>query len=448
MRSLIWSVLSNEFRRRVFRCYYFIRSGIRKQRGDREKPKESAEVINSTLNVRIIATWKTPSGEIKRWGYRIRRHLSWRTQFLEAIRYLEIIDAALAGNNEERNKTIILGLPERYHRDRVKQGLLVSRSATLEKPKYECRLESALSTFVPNYRLTSTEKPESLRHDLILNPHHHLQTGEIPPEIVDCVGNTHALSNRRPILWIKDPGTEFLMPFWLTDGWVETISNLFSQKSAPSDLPPNVCSLLAKAQVIVPAECENNRREEWDARLAEVKESLTTHYYAVVRDLINPLQIGALRNYYDALAQEGYLTPSDGQVAWRDVAHNEPLAQFFHQSIANLLNRFMTEKVKPSYCYLARYLPGAVLHKHKDREQCAWNMSLVFDSTPSAERDDAWPIYVEVDGQVREIRLGVGEALLYRGTQIPHWREALPAGHSATICFYHFVPNSFVWSLD
>jgi len=59
-----------------------------------------------------------------------------------------------------------------------------------------------------------------------------------------------------------------------------------------------------------------------------------------------------------------------------------------------------------------------------------------------------WPIYLEVDGQPSAKHLQTGDGLLYSGSEIWHWREALPEGQRAIICFYHFVPTSFSGSLD
>ena len=37
----------------------------------------------------------------------------------------------------------------------------------------------------------------------------------------------------------------------------------------------------------------------------------------------------------------------------------------------------------------------------------------------------------------------MGDFVLYRGTEVPHWREAQPADHKSTVCFFHFVSPDF-----
>jgi hypothetical protein len=59
-----------------------------------------------------------------------------------------------------------------------------------------------------------------------------------------------------------------------------------------------------------------------------------------------------------------------------------------------------------------------------------------------------WPIYVEIDGQPKEVLLQTGDGVAYSGTEIWHWRHALPAGQRAIVCFFHFVPRDFTGSLD
>jgi hypothetical protein len=76
-----------------------------------------------------------------------------------------------------------------------------------------------------------------------------------------------------------------------------------------------------------------------------------------------------------------------------------------------------------------------------------WNLSLLVDTNPEMDLSGAWPIYLEVAGQVNEARLEMGDGVLYRGTEVPHWRNALPEGQTATLIFCHFVPVEFEQSL-
>jgi hypothetical protein len=73
---------------------------------------------------------------------------------------------------------------------------------------------------------------------------------------------------------------------------------------------------------------------------------------------------------------------------------------------------------------------------------------LVLDMQGPEGEPPPWPIHLEIDGRAEAVRLEVGDGLLYSGTDIWHWRDALPAGQRAIVCFYHFVPQDFTGSLD
>jgi hypothetical protein len=166
--------------------------------------------------------------------------------------------------------------------------------------------------------------------------------------------------------------------------------------------------------------------------------------------MIRPLQLAALRNYFRLLDQNGYLIkePARGsQSINRYIWHNESVARFVHYQITELVNQVVPEPIKPSYTYLSTYKSGAILPRHTDREQCVWNLSLLIDTNPEMGFSDSWPICLEIEKEVKAVRLEMGDGVLYRGTEIPHWRDALPEGHTVTLVFCHFVPIDFKESL-
>lgn len=134
----------------------------------------------------------------------------------------------------------------------------------------------------------------------------------------------------------------------------------------------------------------------------------------------------------------------DSFVAGRDSIHNEPLMQLLHRELLKAVNQIVPQAVKSSYSFLSRYQAGAVLPRHTDRELCEWNLSLVLDLQPESEKEETWPIYLETQtNKAQAIYLEIGDGVLYQGTRFPHWRNALPPEHSATVCFFHFVTPDY-----
>jgi hypothetical protein len=143
----------------------------------------------------------------------------------------------------------------------------------------------------------------------------------------------------------------------------------------------------------------------------------------------------------------GAITLGDGQSPRRYVAYNEPVARFFHRSITAKVSALAGQALKPSYVYLASYLSGAELKKHTDREQCEFSITLCLDFSPEPALETPWPIRLETPSGTMVVHQALGDALAYRGTRLPHYRDALAKGQTSTSIFFHYVSDDFAGSL-
>jgi hypothetical protein len=132
----------------------------------------------------------------------------------------------------------------------------------------------------------------------------------------------------------------------------------------------------------------------------------------------------------------------------RYIAHNEPVARFFHHQLTAAVAAIAGEPLKPSYVYMAAYQPGAILQKHTDREQCDFSVTLCLDYSPEPRCATPWPLHLHKKSGMVTVFQAIGDALLYRGCQLPHSRDALPQGHTSTSIFFHYVREGFKGSLD
>jgi hypothetical protein len=71
----------------------------------------------------------------------------------------------------------------------------------------------------------------------------------------------------------------------------------------------------------------------------------------------------------------------------------------------------------------------------------------LIDTDPERDISDSWPIFLEVGKTTKEVRLEMGDGVLYQGTEVPHWREAIANGETTTLILCHFVPEDFAGSL-
>jgi predicted 2-oxoglutarate/Fe(II)-dependent dioxygenase YbiX len=110
-------------------------------------------------------------------------------------------------------------------------------------------------------------------------------------------------------------------------------------------------------------------------------------------------------------------------------------------------------KLLPTYAYARWYVPGEELKLHKDRPACEISATLTLDF-----EGENWPIYIgtpledkseyeKIDENGLEvylknetkINMDVGDAVLYRGCEMYHWREKYKEGKWQAQVFLHYV---------
>jgi hypothetical protein len=256
--------------------------------------------------------------------------------------------------------------------------------------------------------------------------------------------------------WVRNPATGNLLPFWLGPQLASIARSLRQNEEVPASasngMPNGVrtraLNVLAAAGILLPENQITQRQQERAERIAKASALFREKGYAPLGDLIHPFHIAALRRYYRYLIRSGAIHLGDGQSPRRYVAHNEPVAQFFHQDIAATLSAVAGESLKPSYVYMASYLSGASLKKHTDRAQCEFSITLCLDFSPEPVLETPWPICLDAPtGKVTAYQ-ALGDGLAYRGTRLPHYRSALRQGQTSTSIFFHYVAADFSGPLD
>lgn len=328
----------------------------------------------------------------------------------------------------------------------VTSGVLIHADETPDDLHYECLLDELPLELLPaNARQPSSRAAQG--EEFCINPNLYLQTqAEVPPPLEGRTAHHERLQQGNALLWVEDIGTKVLAPYGLKQQWIEPLRRLVAGQLPPATLAPPILDVLKRAQVLIPRDDLERRCRQWEETCGELSAQLRTKQYAVVRGILHPLQLSVFRRYFRLLDEKGHLRLQAERN--RYVMHNEGLSRFIHHQTSSLINRLTPEPVKPSYSYLCTYKDGGFIPRHTDRAQCAWNLSLLIDTEPEASLAEAWPIYLDIEGKVEEVRLEMGDGVLYRGTDIPHWRDPLEAGKKATLIFCHYVPADFEGSLN
>jgi hypothetical protein len=313
---------------------------------------------------------------------------------------------------------------------------------------YCCPLVGSLPALLPLANREIPPIPKDLRATFRINPTcQHLPTGIAPPGL-ELYQPLLACLEPAPegILWVKQPLYGMWEPYWPDREMAALVTALVQGRLSPGDLSDVQFHLLCLANILLP--------HIWDAcqafggtLMAQGLASLRTQQYALLPALISPLQVTALRTYTRHLEKAGQLKPEISPAVVRWYKYNDPVMRFFHFQMDAAISRVVDEDAMASYCYLA-YYEKTGLAKHQDRDQCVWNLSIPLDPDPEVPQAELSPLWFELPEGPQGVIAGLGDAILYRGTDVYHWRYALPRGHRLTVSLYHFVPLHFPGQLD
>jgi hypothetical protein len=256
-----------------------------------------------------------------------------------------------------------------------------------------------------------------------------------------------SLCDNHETAWVQDVGSGAWLPFCVGPRFRELLAGARPGDPAPADLPEEARDVLAVARVLVERGAVGRRRKQWVAEATRCAERFRRGYVALPA-LLHPLHLGELRRYMRQQVRTGAFRLGDGQSPRRYVAHNDAVARFFHEQLTDLASDVAGEPLKPSYVYAASYQSGAKLEKHTDRAQCEFSITLCVDFTPEPEGETPWPIHLDTAEGTVTVSQALGDGLMYRGHQLPHYRGPLAAGCTSTSIFFHYVRQSFTGKLD
>lgn len=166
--------------------------------------------------------------------------------------------------------------------------------------------------------------------------------------------------------------------------------------------------------------------------------------YVAAPGFLAPDEAAEMSAALKRMVAEG-MTDHDDQVPNSDSVHGAPAIDALLEAMLPKMQELTGKTLLPTYAYARIYRPGAVLEKHTDRAACEISVTLCvgYDGAP-------WPIFIS-DGQpgsernVARLTMNPGDALIYRGCEKMHWRDAYTEGQWQAQIFLHFVDAQGPW---
>jgi hypothetical protein len=345
-----------------------------------------------------------------------------------------------------------LGLPTDLSADEharlVDIGFLVPQDRVPKPVWFSCDLSDPLTELIPR---RDRYARADVNGDLVVNPTlHHFGSAGPPPVVRGSVTLANRFQKDRAWIRVERPSVSAPCVYSYspdTDGYVGA---LVPGGPVRNTLPADARRKLSEAGVVQTPDELTAQRNARERNLQIATRALHDDRYTLLRHLVTPLQLAAVRRYYREVIAEGFLPFGDAEWPNRYFSSRDPIGYFFHHQLTALVSEIAGERLKPSFSFFASYHPGSVLPPHRDREQCEYAMSLLVDYSPEPEDTSSWPIYVQPPGALSAVPvwLGIGDAVLYYGREVLHYRERFTQADYCSCWFLFYVPESFEGSLD
>jgi hypothetical protein len=218
-----------------------------------------------------------------------------------------------------------------------------------------------------------------------------------------------------PIVWARRPGSGIVLPYTPTPGLARAIR-------------------ASRARVTPSAQ----ERQAWARRMRGWRRQLRGQGFVVLRDLFERRFLDAVRRYYRRLEREGYLLGGERRRRGAPLLYDEPLLVFLAAQLGPVVAAITGEPARPALASLRVHDPGAILARHLDRPFWRWTVDLIVGGDPSPRRSSAWPLWMEGRRRTEAVRLALGDAVLYRGDRVRHWRGPQPRRRTTVVASLYY----------
>src|SRR5262249_55555455 len=265
---------------------------------------------------------------------------------------------------------------------------------------FSCDFYNVHANLLP-LRAQRRSRPSPGHDDLVVNPSlNQLGNNEITPEMrqLKIANPFHADRS-----WFSIDDFLSAPVFYSYAAEASKIVDLLSVgQPVPKHLSPDVRQNLIETGVLQ-FQTEIGARGETRKRASDAAhKSLMERRYVILREIVQPVQLAAIRRYYRDLIREGFVQFGDSEWPNRFFSGLDGLTYFFQRQLTPVISEIVREKVQPTFSYFASYRPGSDFKAHPDRKQCHYAMSVLLDHH-HADDLSSWPIYLQPPGALEAV---------------------------------------------
>jgi hypothetical protein len=168
------------------------------------------------------------------------------------------------------------------------------------------------------------------------------------------------------------------------------------------------------------------------------------HKYVAVEKMV-PIDVCRIVTQYALMKESTEFKPEVGDNAQVENAHSV-YSDTLMETLAIFLKPHMEKSTGltlcPTYTYYRVYRPGMELTVHRDRPSCEISSTICFGFNHTLkDADFRWGMYVEPNNLINQ---NPGDAIIYRGCEVDHWREPLDSGPDSyqVQAFFHYIDKN------
>lgn len=163
----------------------------------------------------------------------------------------------------------------------------------------------------------------------------------------------------------------------------------------------------------------------------------------VVKNFIDPITIRTVSQYMENRLRSNEWSKRDQDFEYDSnpsqyLCYADPLIETILSASTTSLEEITGLSLYPTYSYSRIYVKGDQLTQHVDRPSCEISVTVNV-----ATVGKPWPIYMKAPGKdLMKVELEPGDAVIYRGCEVTHWRETMADSEVNVQFMLHYVDQN------
>lgn len=167
--------------------------------------------------------------------------------------------------------------------------------------------------------------------------------------------------------------------------------------------------------------------------------------YAVIRGFLDPTSVATVSKVIEYGVKQS-LYEERTEIERNDMADNpsqysryaEPIVEVILDNSTEEVSKITGKKLAPTYSYSRVYVTGDELIRHIDRPSCEYSVTVHV-----ATIGESWPIWMQKEGGApAKVILYPGDAVVYKGCEVYHWRDPMVNSEVNVQFMLHYVDET------